>query len=249
MTESFIPRGSRRFVHHRTSKRGGYSPCPPKLGEEVGYRRGDRLILISGGEVKGWTLTAAISIALVALAVLQVACFGTGEEGIRVIVRSSARTSVLLFALAITASSFRSLWRTQITTWLLANRRYVGVSFAVSHAIHLLALAALARTTPEFSGTLDATTLVGGGLAYAFIFAMAFTSSDAAVRVLGRRRWHLLHKVGGWYIWILFAQSTLSRALEDAAYAPVALMVLAIPVIRLTAHTRSARRFQHSVSG
>jgi DMSO/TMAO reductase YedYZ heme-binding membrane subunit len=195
---------------------------------------------LAAGRLRGWTLTLAVSAALVALAALQLAWFGPGEEGIRVIVRSSARSSIALFALAFTASSLRSLWRAPATAWLLANRRYVGVSYAVSHAIHLLALVALYPVSERFASDLAAATLVGGGIAYAFTFAMAATSSDAAVRALGRRRWRLLHRIGGWYIWIIFAQSYLPRAFMDAAYAPVALLVLAVPALRIAARARGS---------
>ena len=90
--------------------------------------------------MRGWQVTIWISVALVALTALQLAVWGREEEGIRVVVRSSARSSVLLFALAFSARALRSLWSRPTTKWLLVNRRYLGVSYAVSHAVHALAL-------------------------------------------------------------------------------------------------------------
>lgn len=188
--------------------------------------------------MKGWRITIAVSVALAALTALQLAVWGTGEEGTRVLVRSSARSSLLLFALAFSASGLRTLWRVDATKWLLAHRRYVGVSYAVSHALHAAALVVLHRQSIEFAGSLNAATLVGGGLAYAFTAAMAFTSSDAAVRALGRRRWRQLHLVGGWTIWAIFAQSYLPRAAMEPSYLPAALAVLAVPAIRSLAYLR-----------
>ncbi|NIU76183.1 MAG: hypothetical protein GWN71_22250, partial [Gammaproteobacteria bacterium] len=66
-------------------------------------------------------------------------------------------------ALAFSASGLRALWRVDATKWLLVNRRYVGVSYAVSHALHAAALVVLHRQSAEFAGSLDAVTLVGGG--------------------------------------------------------------------------------------
>lgn len=192
--------------------------------------------------MRGWRLTVWISLVLLALAGLQLATWGPGEPGIRVVVRSSARSSVLLFALAFSASSLRALWQSPSSRWLLANRRYLGVSYAASHALHAGALAALYGTSSEFAGSLQPVTVIGGGLAYAFTAAMALTSSDAAVRRLGRARWRRLHLVGSWYIWIIFAQSYLPRAVAEPAYTPAALVVLAVPALRFAARARRRLR-------
>ena len=181
---------------------------------------------------RGPRVAVVLSLALAALAGLQLAVWGSGEEGIRVLVRSSARSSVLLFSLAFTASSARVLWQNGVTKWLLANRRYLGLSYAASHAIHLLALIALYPASDDFRTSLNAVTLVGGGIAYAFTAAMAATSNDASVAALGRRRWTLLHTVGGWFIWFVFAQSYLPRAFLYPAYLPAAGVVLAVPALR-----------------
>ncbi len=189
----------------------------------------------------GWKLTIAISLGLIALTALQLALFGTGEEGIRVVVRSSARSSLLLFGLAFAASSLRSLWRSPASAFLLSQRRYVGVSYASSHALHAAALVALYTVSEPFASGLDAITLVGGGLAYLFTAAMAATSTDAAVAALGRRRWRLLHLVGGWYVWLIFAQSYLPRVAAELAYLPAGLVVLAVPALRIARHLRARR--------
>jgi sulfoxide reductase heme-binding subunit YedZ len=190
--------------------------------------------------MKGWTLTIAISGALLVLFGLQFAIYGTGEEGIRVVVRATARTSVLLFAMAFAASSLRVFWPGVATRWLLQNRRYIGVSYAVSHVIHAFALAALYSASESFRSDLNAVTLVGGGLAYVFTLAMAFTSSDAAVAALGLPRWRLLHTVGGWYIWVIFAQSYLPRAAQMPEYIPAAVLVIAVAAARLASRSRRA---------
>ncbi len=192
--------------------------------------------------MKGWNLTILISLGLLGLTAAQIAVWGTDEEGIRVVVRSTARSSVVLFALAFSASALRSLLHTDTTAWILANRRYLGVSYAASHVLHAAALVALFDASDEFAGSLDLVTLLGGGLAYVFTLAMAATSSDRAVRALGRTSWRRLHLIGGWYIWIIFAQSYLPRAAMDVAYLPAGLIVLAVPVLRITARARRRAR-------
>ena len=118
----------------------------------------------------------------------------------------------------------------------------MGVSYAASHAIHAVALLALAEISREFASSVDAVTLVGGGLAYAFTAAMAATSSDAAFEALGRTTWRRLHVAGSWYIWIIFAQSYLPRAAMDPPYLLAGAIVLAIPVLRFSARTRRRAR-------
>ena len=105
-------------------------------------------------------------------------------------------------------SSLQRLLPNQGTLWLLHNRRQVGLLFAWSQLLHLLALVALGQWYPEpFLVHLSAVTLTGGGLAYFFTFAMAATSNDRAVRWLGPARWRRFHQVGSWWIWIIFDQT------------------------------------------
>jgi len=69
---------------------------------------------------------------------------------------------------------------------------------------------------------------------------MAATSSDAAFRMLGARRWRRLHTAGSYDIWLIFAFSYFPRVSESIGAVPFAAM-LAI-AIRL----RIARRIQRS---
>jgi sulfoxide reductase heme-binding subunit YedZ len=162
------------------------------------------------------------------------AAAGWTEEGVRIVVRWTAKLAAIYFAAAFSASSLQLFFRGSASSWLLANRRPLGLSFAMSHTLHLLALAALALAFPDpFVGELNAVTLVGGGLAYGFMFSMAATSTDAAVHRLGRARWQLLHTVGGWYIWLIFTQSYLPRAVLDPSYIPFAVLLVAVLVLRI----------------
>ena len=89
---------------------------------------------------------------------------------------------------------------------------------------------------------INTVTLIGGGLAYVFIAAMAATSFDAAVTWLGRPRWQRLHTIGAYYIWFIFLQSYLPRAMQSVDYVPVALLLLGGLVVRLVARRRGDRR-------
>ena len=98
---------------------------------------------------------------------------------------------------------------------------------------------------------IDPVTVIFGGGAYVMIALMAATSSDRTAAWLGRRRWRLLHLVGVYWIWIIFANSYTARAVmaiargsESLAYVPVALFVWALLGVRIAAwlRARPARR-------
>lgn len=184
--------------------------------------------------IKGWQITGWIAAVLALLIASSVLLMGFSEEATRTVVRGTAKLSVALFLLAFVASSLRALWPTSFTTYLLQNRRYFGVSFALSHFTHLLALVVLGVAFPHpFVDDLKAITLIGGGLAYAFIAAMTLTSFQAPRKAIGSKAWTVLHTVGGYYIWLIFLNSYLSRAMLDLAYAPFAIALLAVLTLRI----------------
>jgi DMSO/TMAO reductase YedYZ heme-binding membrane subunit len=120
------------------------------------------------------------------------------------VVRLTARTSLALFLAAFLASALRRRWPRPATAWLRQNRRYVGLGFAVSHLLHLLAILALGRWFPSALGAVPWPTLVVGGGGFVVVALLAATSSDAAVRWLGSRRWNGLHRAGVYYLWAVF---------------------------------------------
>lgn len=183
-------------------------------------------------QLKGWVFTRNCAAVLTILFAATLAANGTDEDGIRALVRRTAQTSVVLFSAAFAASSLRQVWRSPLSTWLIKNRRYVGVSFAYSHIWHLAALIALTQVSPDFTGTVETLTLAGGGFAYLLLIAMAITSNDRAVAALGAKNWGRLHKLGVYLLWILFFQSYAGRVAAGMwIYAlPTALLVVVMGI-------------------
>ncbi len=188
---------------------------------------------------------------MLALMVLAlVAQFGAAEPGIRVVIRATARTSFALFMLAFAASSLRRAWPTDATAWLIENRRYLGVSFAVSHVVHLLAILALYDwSLRRLAVKTGAAALLLGGLGYVFVLAMAATSFDRTAAWLGPRRWRRLHTAGMYYLWTIFTISYVPRAImESPAYAPLAVVAIAMMVLRIAHRPRRADHARRRVT-
>ncbi len=192
---------------------------------------------------KGWRLTGLLSLLLLAMSLALLAGHGWDAEGLRLVIRATARTSLLLFAAAFAASALAQLAPGEVTHWQRRNRRYLGVSFAVSHAIHLAALIALARVDQALFWKLTTVAnIVLAGAAYVLLAAMTATSFDRAVAWLGAGRWRLLHLIGGWYIWISFAVAVGKRLAQGPVYWAMFAVVLAAAILRLIAMADRRRK-------
>jgi hypothetical protein len=195
-------------------------------------------------QLRGWALTRWISVALVAMTALVLLAGGTGEPGVRMLIRATARSSALLFLTAFLARPLRQLWRTDATAYVLKNRRYFGVSMAVSHFIHACAIAWLIVGFPA-SYQVYPQTAVFGGLGFVFVALLAATSSDAAVQKLGRARWTLLHRTGVWYLWFIFAFTFVPKpggSEWDPLHVLFVAAFVAAPLVRAAAYARARRR-------
>lgn len=160
----------------------------------------------------------AVSAGLVAMSVVVLAVAGTDEAGVSLWVRSTARSSLALLLLVYTARPLVALSHARPIGRLLAHRRELGLAFAVSHGLHAIGIAWLVL---GFGRQIAPVTAALGGLGYAFIVAMAATSSDAAVRRMGRRRWKLLHRAGVHYLMLVFAATYMPMAVAERALIPV----------------------------
>ncbi|MED5469575.1 MAG: hypothetical protein VX542_04820, partial [Cyanobacteriota bacterium] len=104
---------------------------------------------------------------------------GWSAETITAGIDCTGRSSLFLFSIAFTASSVYSLWKTPFTTWTLHNRRYIGLSFAASHFIHLSLIVLISLNFPEpFLEDQPMGKWIFSGIGYVFIFLIALNSTD-----------------------------------------------------------------------
>jgi methionine sulfoxide reductase heme-binding subunit len=190
---------------------------------------------------EGWPLVGWTALGVAALVAGLLGAYGAGREGLGVVIRMTARAAVLLFLPVFAASSLRRFHRSPFTAWLLRNRRYLGVSFAVVHFTHLGVLAASAIRAPTefFARNGNLATLGGGGLAYLLLAAMTVTSFDRTAAWLGRAWWSRLHLAGMYLLWLIFLQSYAGRATsEPVPHALLALALVAALVLRIASRAR-----------
>jgi len=192
------------------------------------------------GPFEGRALVAWSALGAAGLCAGVLAAQGSGEQGLGLLARATARMACLLLLAAWSASSLRVLWPVPATAWLLRNRRHLGLSFATAQLAHALAIGGLVRLRGD-AFEYDPVSLAVGGTAYAFTAALAATSSDRAVARLGRARWRALHRVGVHWIFFVFAATLLPLALASALHGLLAALVVAALGLRIAAARRRPR--------
>src|SRR5580692_3339642 len=121
----------------------------------------------------GWQLFAALALTLIALSVWIAGIRQFEVDGVRMVIRFTARTSLLLFCLAFSAAALARLWPNGWTRWQRRNRRYLGVTFAASHGIHAIVIVLFAEMAPaDFAAATSAASYIFGSIGYGFIILM-----------------------------------------------------------------------------
>lgn len=167
---------------------------------------------------------------------------GAGREGWQLAARYTARVSALLFLLPYVVSALGVLAPLRPLRLLRRERRGLGFAFAGAHAVHFIAIVGCVRS----GMLLNPAALALGSMAYALLAAMVLTSSGAARRRLGERRWRALHAAGIHYLWFTFAFTyigALASGRGMAAQALLLVLYLAALAVRVAAwRRRRARR-------
>jgi DMSO/TMAO reductase YedYZ heme-binding membrane subunit len=177
---------------------------------------------------EGWRLFATLSLTLAALCIWIASMRQFEVDGVHMVIRFTARTSLLFFCLAFAAAALARLWPNGWTWWLRRNRRYLGVTFAASHGLHAIAIGCFAvMDPPAYAAATSAASYIFGGLGYAFISAMAATSFDRTARAIGPRAWRTLHLIGGYYLLFQFTVSFGKRTPDMPLYALFLIPLLA----------------------
>jgi sulfoxide reductase heme-binding subunit YedZ len=190
----------------------------------------------SGGAA---AILGGAALAIAATIAYALATYGTGDQGIVLVTRHLARLAFPFFVAAFIASALLELAPSEPARWLVRNRRWIGLAFAMVMFVHLagiLALWSVREDEPRFG--LDR---LVGGMGYVFIAFMAATSNDGAVRALGRERWSRLHRIGIYLLWFIFTVTYLGRVAKDPSFLVGLGVAFAALALRIVAWRRSSR--------
>src|SRR6266481_6778386 len=143
---------------------------------------------------EGWRLFAVLTLVLIVLSIWIAGMRQFEVDGARMVIRFTARTSLLFFCLAFSAAALAQLYPNAWTRWQRRNRRALGVTFAASHGLHAIAIGLFAAMDPTgFAAATSLASYLFGGIGYAFIIAMTATSFDRTAAAIGPRAWRPLH--------------------------------------------------------
>lgn len=155
------------------------------------------------------------------------------EDSIRWAVRRSVDIAFIMFFFSFGASALHLLSKSHFSTWLLTNRRYIGISFGVAFLSHAALITLLIQLYPEpLLSELTNDVIYTGIIAFSFTALMTATSNNSAVKLLGRKLWSSLHTVGGYYLLAVFSFAYLSK-LDQVYFWPYALAVVSLVLLRL----------------
>jgi sulfoxide reductase heme-binding subunit YedZ len=206
---------------------------PPSLGVSGSIGPRDRTAIA----VALCAMAATVAVSIIAT---SIAAYPTAAEGWRHAARYTARFSFVVFLLVFVARPWHELWPSNRTRWAVRNRRAIGLAFATAHFIHLYALT---RFRLDIEQLPNLGPLIRGSGAYVLLAAMAATSNDSSVRLLGARNWKRLHTVGIYWIWFFFVESYVTRIASGRLFfVPFVVVAVAALSLRIAARVRTRSR-------
>ena len=110
---------------------------------------------------------------------------------------------------------------------LLQIRPQIGLSFAVFHSFHLFFLLYLQYAIHPVFTLAKKSSLIGGSMAYIFMYLMVLTTFPLIKSKLTSIRWTILHLIGGYWIWLIFFRTYYKKVTHwNEGYVLFSLLVL-----------------------
>jgi DMSO/TMAO reductase YedYZ heme-binding membrane subunit len=148
-----------------------------------------------------WLISVPICIVMIVAS--MGADLSTGP-GVSEMISFSVRWAVPFIFLVIAISSLQILFPGPIPMWLLRNRKYIGMCFAVAMAWQGLFIFIMSTFFREyyFEDVYLLRDELEGSIGYIFLPAMVLTSFQFVRKHLSAKQWKLIHKTG---LYFLFA--------------------------------------------
>ncbi len=155
--------------------------------------------------INGWRLFFLVSVpmSIVMIVAMMGVDLSTGP-GVSSMIGFSVRWAVPFIFLVVSISSLQVLFPGPIPMWLLRNRKYIGLCFAVAMAWQGLFISMMSLFFHDyyFEDIYLLRDELEGSVGYIFLTAMVLTSFNFGRKHLSPKQWKLLHKTG---LYFLFA--------------------------------------------
>jgi DMSO/TMAO reductase YedYZ heme-binding membrane subunit len=143
----------------------------------------------------------AIPVSIVMVVAMLAADMSTGP-GVSTMISFSVRVAVPFIFLVVAISSIQTLFPGPFSMWLLRNRKYFGLCFAVAMAWQGLFIFIMSNYFRRYY--YDDLYLfrdqIEGSIGYIFLTAMVVTSFNFGRKHLNPRQWKVLHKCGLYFL-------------------------------------------------
>ena len=151
-----------------------------------------------------WYLFFGVSIPISLIMLIPLANFDsvTGTE-ISSMISFSVRWAVPFIFLVIAISSLQIIFPNALTRWLMMNRKYIGLIFAVAMAWQGLFIFIMSYYFHDyyFSEVYYFRDEIEGSIGYIFLAAMVVTSFNFGKRFVDSKQWRIIHKAGIYFLW------------------------------------------------
>jgi DMSO/TMAO reductase YedYZ heme-binding membrane subunit len=154
--------------------------------------------------VNGWNLFWLISIPMsVAMLVEMMSADLSAPPDVSGLIGFSVRFAVPLIFLVTATSALQALFPGPVPAWLLRNRKFIGLCFAVAMAFQGAFIGIMSSIYSDyyyeeifyFRDELE------GSTGYLFLAAMVVTSFEFGRKRLSPQQWKLLHTSGVYFLW------------------------------------------------
>lgn len=154
--------------------------------------------------LNGWSLFWLVSIPMcvfMVLASLQ-SDFSTGS-GISHMIGYSVRWAVPFIFIVTATSALQTLFPGPVSMWLLRNRKFIGLLFAVAMAWQGLFIYLMSTVYRDyyFEEVYLLRDELEGSVGYIFLALMVVTSFRFGRRFLDPQQWKFLHRTGVYFLW------------------------------------------------
>ena len=154
--------------------------------------------------INGWRLFWLISLPMSAVMVVEMlgVDLSTGP-GVSEMIGFSVRFAVPFIFLVVAISALQKLFPGPVPSWLLRNRKYIGLCFAVAMAWQGLFIFMMSnfQSAHYYDEVFYLRDELEGSTGYLFLTAMVITSFRFGRKFLSAAQWRLLHLSGLYFLW------------------------------------------------